>query len=818
MSDNNTASQGEEQKVVSPAKLFPHREVSIGLLKVSSGFCVRTPRGQKDPGHIGWDPATNNKGRSEQNILALERIDDNLGIHLFGSVVDVDVDTDNPILMQALDAFLPYTAHVWGRPSRLRTHRLFELTGLPNNQFDPSEFRFLSYLTKNEAIKLEVRGGRLQSGQYSLMPGSLHPSGEPYEWDSLRVAASSPVYVPVDALMGAIRKACAATILAPFFTEGSRNRLCMALSGFLHRVVMHIEDTPNPTFFFDKYDAEDFINKLLDLVDDDEADRPSRMKTFEQTWAKADAGEKMAGLTLFAKEVGDENLIPALYTLLVDSRELQELDDFIERYWVRMNTNDVCDVEKMGRRGVVAVMHQSAFRNSNLHRKVTIGNERRNLVDMLLHSRRANRFDGFAFAPDKDKYFERGEQTYVNQWQGFAIEPWAEKVEASEVQPFIEYVRNILANDSNEAFDWIVSWIADILKFPQEKCGTALVLVGLPGSGKSFLGGNILRPIIGIDHSMQVNHITQITQQFNVDSSGKLLIQCDEAINSRRHEDANKLKSLITDPTKRVEPKGVDAYEVENLARFLFTSNNVSDAVAITDGTADRRYAVFETNNAYAAESPLPREEKDQFWRTMHTWVAEPENLSKLHRYLIDLEYDRDLIRRPLDTEARRRIQQHSVRGFDDWLISVAAGDHPFYVFGANDPRARMGYCLKNNKYIEATEQWPEVVVYGAVKDAYEIYRARKGMKATTPDFNESQIVQEFQKRKLLPMEYKQTKVSVVVGMSPTGDEVKRRVNCRQFPSKSQIVSFVAKFGFTAEAEAEEEGQITQPVSSGPDY
>lgn len=810
MADNN--------KVVSPAKLFPHREVSLGLLKASSGFCVRTPRGQKDPGHIGWDPSTNNRDRSEQNIIALEKIDDNLGIHLFGSIVDVDVDSDNPLLGPALDLFLPYTAHVWGRPSRPRTHRLYELTGLPNNQFEPAEFRFLSYLTKNEQIKVEVRGGRLQSGQYSLMPGSLHPSGEPYEWDDLRAAASSPVYVPVDSLMGGLRKACAATLLASHFTEGSRNKMCMALSGFLYKIVMHVEDTPNPTFFFDKHDAEDFVNRLLDLIDDDESDRPSRLKTFESTWSKAEAGEKIIGLTTLAKEVGDEELIPALYALLVDSRELQELDDFIDRFWVRMNTSDVCDVDKIGKRGVVAIMPQSAFRNSNLHRKVTIGNERRSLVELLLHSRRANRFDGFAFAPDRDKYFERNGQTYVNQWQGFAIPPCSEDVEAKEVQIFTNYVHEVLAAGDDTSYDWIMNWITDVLKYPSQKSGTAMVLVGLPGSGKSFLGNNVLRPIIGIDHSMQVNHITQITQQFNVDSSGKLLIQCDEAINSRRHEDANKLKSLITDPTKRVEPKGVDAYEIENHSRFLFTSNNVSDAVAITDGTADRRYGVFETNNLYAAESPLPREEKDAYWKKLHDWVENVENLAKLHRFLVSREYDRDMIRRPLDTEARRRIQQHSVRGFDDWLITLAASDHPFYVFGPNDPRARMGYVKNQNKYVEATDRWPEMAVYGAVKDAYEIYRARKGMKATTPDFNESQIIQEFQKRGLLPTNYRQSKATVVVGLSPMGEDIRRRVNCREFPSKASLDKYVVKFGFKPEAEADDEIELENVKSKEPNY
>jgi hypothetical protein len=818
--EESSAPKGEENNVLSPASLFPHREVSLNILKSGVGFAVRTPRGQKDPGHMSWDPKTNNQDKSAQTIHQLELIDDNIGVHLFGSLVDVDIDSDNPVLIEALDMFLPHTPHVWGRESRKKTHRLYELTGLPNNQFDPTEYRFLSVLSQTDSIKLEVRGGKMQSGRYSMMPGSLHPSGEFYEWENLRAARTSLVYAPVDKVMGAIRKACAVTVLAPYFTEGMRNKLCMAVSGFLYRVVNHIEETPNPTFWMDKEDARDFVNKLLDVVRDDESDRRARMNTFDQTWDKAVNGEKVMGLTGFAKEVGDDKLIPLLYSLLVDSSELQELDDFIERYWIRMNTSDIVDMWKIGKRNVVSIMSQTAFRASNMHRKVTIGAERRSLVEMLIHSKRANRFDGFAFAPDQEKTFERENNVYVNQWQGFEIGSWADPVTAKDVEPFLKYVKSILANDDPSAFEWILAWVADIFKHPEDKCGTALVLVGLPGSGKSFLGANIIRPIIGFDHSMQVNHISQLTQQFNADSSAKLFIQCDEAINSRRHEDANKLKSLITDPTKRVEPKGIDAYEVENHARIQFTSNNVADAVAITDGRADRRYAVFETNNMYAADSPLDRKEKDEYWRSMYSWTKDRDNMAKLHRYFMDHQYDRDLIRRPLDTKARRRIQQHSLRGFDDWLISVAASDHPLHCFSPNDARSRMGfYTDKQGKYVSSPDKWPEMISYSAIKDAYEIYRTRKGMRATTTDFNESQIIQELQNRSLLPMNYKQSKAFVTVGMDGMGDEIRRRINCRQFPVKKLIVEYVQRFGFEAEAEPLEPEDVEDtPTNNGPEY
>ena len=813
----------EKNKVVTPARLFPHREVSINFIKSCTGFAVRTPKGQKDPGHIAWDPRTNTRERSEQSLIALERSDDNIGVHLFGTLVDVDIDSDNPNLLAALEAFLPHTVHVYGRPSRLRTHRLYELTGCYNNEFDPGSFKFLNMLTKHEQIKMEVRGGKLQSGRYSLLPGSIHPSGEFYEWDNIKAANSTPIYTSVDALMGGVRKACAATILMPFFTEGSRNKLCMALSGFLFRVVQHVEETPSPSFYFDKDDAERFLITLLDLVDDDESDRNSRLKTFEKTWQKAESGEKTIGLTSLVEDTGEESIVQILYSLLLDSKELQELDDFIDRYWVRNNTSDIVDINKMGRRDVVSIMAQGAFRQSNLHRKININGERKSLVEMLLHSKRANRFDGFAFSPEEQRTFYRGDELYVNQWNGFKIPPHPDEVKEEEVKTFTNYVLNVLADGNETHYAWIMSWVADIFKFPHDKCGTALVLVGLPGSGKSFLGNKVIRSIIGHDHSMQVNHISQITSQFNADSSGKLFVQCDEAINSRRHEDANKLKSLITDPTKRVEPKGVDAFEVENHARFQFTSNNISDAVAITDGRADRRYAVFETNNKYAEDSNLPQDEKEHFWRTMYEWTSDEVNLAKLHRYFTDLVYDRSLIRRPIDTKARRRIQQHSLRGIDDWLIQLAASDHPFSVFSDRDPRSKYSVYKKGGKHFNDHNSWPDFVSYSVLKDAYELYRSRKGMKATTTDYNEAQLIAEFVKKGLMPSAHKKTKANVSIGLDGLGDPLIKRVNVRQFPTKEAILEHVAKFGFNPKEDVEEqeveEIKVNLSLSSNePDY
>jgi len=184
------------------------RQVSIAFLKSTVGYAVRTPRGQKDPGAIKWDPKLNSRDKSNETIQALERTTDNLGVHLFGPLVDVDIDSDNPMLLDALDYFLPHTAHVWGRKSRPRTHRLYELSGV--TMFDPTVWPFLAKVQAIKDIAVEVRGGELKSARYSLLPGSIHPSGEHYQWEDAKAARNtSVVHVSESKLMQAVRFACA---------------------------------------------------------------------------------------------------------------------------------------------------------------------------------------------------------------------------------------------------------------------------------------------------------------------------------------------------------------------------------------------------------------------------------------------------------------------------------------------------------------------------------------------------------------------------------------------------------------------------------
>lgn len=806
-----------------------HREVSLMLLKSGVGYAVRTPKGQKDPGHLGmqggWDPSANSPEKSSQNIVALERNDDNLAVHLFGAYVDVDVDTDNPLMAPALDYFLPATSHVWGRASRPRTHRLYgvSLPGVsPEAAYDPTAYPFLRMLSKHPDINVEIRGGDKRSGQYSLLPGSLHPSGEAYEWADVASAKATPATVDLMRVINGVRFACAVCAIAPYWTEGNRNALCMALSGFMHRAASHCEEL-NTGLEFTKREAEDILRGLMSVSGDDETDYNMRIKTFSTTWDKADAGSPVSGATTIAKLTGNPDLIGILYALLTDNPDLIAFDEFMARYAIRNNSSTVIDLEKVGVANIQSIMSMQDFHNSNLHRTITNGStgEKRKMTAMLVHSQRAIRVDGLAFIPGQPEIAEKDGGKFVNAWRGFQIEP-APVATDEDVALFLDYVHENVANNDKGAAEWVLDWLADIFQRPESKCGTALVLVGLPGSGKTFLGEKVMRRIIGRNHSLSSNSMENLLKSFNADSANKVFIVCNEALNSRRRQDASRLKSMITDETRRIEPKGIDPFEVEDCARYAFTSNDESDAIAIVDGEADRRYTVIKTNDRYAEKSTLDRESKATYWRKMHEWASNDENLAKLHRWLLDRKFDRFNIQRPYTTEAKRVIAQHSQRGFNDWLMQIVNYEHPLENLRRVDQRTEESFVFRDRKWVPTLGEWPSFISYTRLEESYKQYAKNKGASGM-PAYNAQQIKSEFEKRGLL-LDTSVKRVDYKYEEWENGQPVERekRLRLMAMPTREHIASYLKdSLGYIADLSEGETISASDDKPSGkpqPDF
>lgn len=173
---------------------------------------IPIPRGSKAPTFPGWQRVTRDTALSRFNGEAV-----NIGILLgepSGGLVDLDLDCPEAIALA--NSFLPASL-TFGRASRPRSHRFFLSANCPTEKFvyDTGDGR-------TTLLELRANGG-LQT----VVPSSVHPSGEVIEFDDPAVAPVS--IAPDDLLLRARGLAVAALLVREGFSPEVATRAALDL-------------------------------------------------------------------------------------------------------------------------------------------------------------------------------------------------------------------------------------------------------------------------------------------------------------------------------------------------------------------------------------------------------------------------------------------------------------------------------------------------------------------------------------------------------------------------------------------------------------
>lgn len=235
---------------------------------------------------------------------------------------------------------------------------------------------------------------------------------------------------------------------------------------------------------------------------------------------------------------------------------------------------------------------------------------------------------GIGFYPNT----EHCPEGVYNLFNGLAVKPVA-----GDVTPYTDHLRNVICAGDEDAYRYLVGWLAHMVQKPDEKPSVAVVMKSIEGTGK----GTMVRPLLEIlgMYGIQVNGPEQIAGRFNSTIANKLFVFIDEAdLTDARC--ADRLKALISEPTINLERKGKDPEPMPNYARFVFASNH--DRV-IRAGIRERRYLVLEPDASKA-------QDKGYFDR-LHQWVNEG-GAAKLLAYLLSVDLSQFDSRRPPITAA----------------------------------------------------------------------------------------------------------------------------------------------------------------------
>jgi hypothetical protein len=298
-------------------------------------------------------------------------------------------------------------------------------------------------------------------------------------------------------------------------------------------------------------------------------------------WRDALRAAQVAKNIEIGEEV-DESVLPTILTLEEMNKRL---------VWIGSASAIVDSVTLMARKRDVAHTEYAA----SLHVFVDDKGKEKKVQALPLWLKSDNRtsVDVLAWVPGAAQICAppEGEGRAMNTWRGLRPmnfpRDWKQRI-----NPFLDHTAFLVPVDRER--ERFLQWLAHIIQCPEVLPHTSyLMTTRTTGIGRNLLVGMVTRVLRGhVANGVSLSKL--LDGDFNGRLSKKLLATVDEVRegnSSSRYSRQEKLKSLITEEHRNINPKyGIPSVE-KNCCRWLMLSNHLD---AIPFDNSDRRIAVIE--------------------------------------------------------------------------------------------------------------------------------------------------------------------------------------------------------------------------------
>jgi len=158
----------------------------------------------------------------------------------------------------------------------------------------------------------------------------------------------------------------------------------------------------------------------------------------------------------------------------------------------------------------------------------------------------------------------------------------------------LEHVNTICGYDK-QAYEYLLNYFAHIVQFPAEKVPSAIIMFGEEGIGKNTLL-NLIRDVIGKQYYGESSESSDLFGKHAMGMYKKMIFCYDESEKNDTKSFMSRLKTLTTSETLRVEPKYMNAFNVQNYCRLFFPTN-AREPFQITKGA--RRWVYLKGSDKY---------------------------------------------------------------------------------------------------------------------------------------------------------------------------------------------------------------------------
>lgn len=249
-------------------------------------------------------------------------------------------------------------------------------------------------------------------------------------------------------------------------------------------------------------------------------------------------------------------------------------------------------------------------------------------------------YAGVNFAPNgRDKHGRTADRRKFNLWTPFAQEP-----KEGDWSLLKDHILFILCNGDEDAYDYVLNWMAHLFQNPWDKPGVAIVVWGKKRTGKGTVA-DAIREAVGSALSRMYTQKEHVVGRFAGAAQPPMFNQIEEAVFAKDPREEGPLKSKITDPTEVVELKFKTPYEVPSYGRWWFNSNSPTPVPITYD---EERYFVLHVSDARASDHT--------YFKAIRKQVYHEGGLAAMVHELMNRDISNFNIRKPPVTEHRANM------------------------------------------------------------------------------------------------------------------------------------------------------------------
>lgn len=554
----------------------------------------------------------------------------NAGFNLQQGWVDYDIDAHDPdfnrAIVAALDKVGVDTRFRFGRLSvGAPSHVFVQLSDEESPNFDDLvKFEPRPFKIGDKRYHVQIRSmatnsseaNVIKTAKQTVVPGSIYThkerDGEPdfsvwFGRDNKpaskvqQIAATTPRKCSFTQLIRAITFGTMAHCLNEVWVEGNRQAAAQKVCGWLARVVRESQAMNNQEAVakdvFCPIDSDEIAESLIEFVCEFFGDNEKHMRirayydACEKLERNPDA--KIPGWPAMETLVGGARVL-ALRTVLMPGSDVSNLTKMADRYLYDESDDNYLDRERFfSRSGYVHSGDQLMRRHKG--DTIRVGGKPKEAFRIFEASDLRKRVGMRDLYPDltpggvyrvsvmgdvlTDEDDDKTALTVFNTWRGWPVSP-PDRVDTKIVEEIEERLNRVLGwltRDNPAQIDWIKQWLAYTLQRPGDKQQIAWVVVGEQGVGKSWVGNNLIRSMMGGMWGAASPKV--LDGQFSVEPFiDKMLTFIDEA-KFHTENSVEEIKKLV----RNVETPGAEKFQSARtyriFSRVMFASNRTDIGV-----------------------------------------------------------------------------------------------------------------------------------------------------------------------------------------------------------------------------------------------